>query len=194
MENPATIPSEDAASTLAALRSTRARTRADLRSYWFALVVFGALTLLSTPFFDLWDGAGVGLFWLVAAPLGMAAMARYHRNRDDELGIAPAPRAYVITAGALVAACFGLGFGGGFSDQPDVATFGPPLAIAVAYVVFAWLERSAVLALVACVMGGLTVALAAAEVANAGQILAGAYGASFLILGLLARRWTTKPR
>lgn len=194
MESPAPIPAEDAASTLAAIRSTRARTRADLRSYWFALVVFGTLTLLSTPFFDLWDGAGVGLFWLVAAPLGMAAMARYHRNRDDELGIASAPTAYVITSAALVAACFVLGFGGGLSDQPDVATFGPPLAIAVAYGVFAWLERSAMLALVACVMGVLTVALAAADVANAGQILAGAYGASFLILGLLARTWTTTPR
>jgi len=191
--SPTTTP-DDAATTLAGIRATREKTRSDLCSYWFALVLFGTLTLLSTPFYSMGDGTEVGLFWLVAAPLGMAVMARYHHNRDEEIGVRPAPRAYVITSVALIAACFATGFGGGLADQPDVSSFGPPLAIAVAYVVFARLDRSALLAVMACVLGGLTIALAVADASNPGPILAATYGASFLITGLMVRRCTPTRR
>ncbi len=68
MSETTAMPPDEAATTLASIRSTRERTRGDLQRYWFAAVVFGVLTLLSTPFFSIWGGAAVGLFWLVAAP------------------------------------------------------------------------------------------------------------------------------
>jgi hypothetical protein len=192
MDGSTTVPPDEAARTLMSIRSTRERTRADLRSYWYPLVIFGVLTLLSTPFFDLWDGAGAGVFWLVAAPAGMAAVARHYRRREFRAGLTVASRPYVVTAACLLTACFALGFGGGIAGNADVASFGPPLAVAVAYVVFAWLERSVLLALLAFALAGLTVALALADVARANQIVAAADGASFVLLGLLARTWTPR--
>ncbi len=121
----------------------------------------------------------------------MFALIRYARAHDLSAGVTRAARPYVITSGCLVAACFALGFGGGFAGAPVIANYGPPLAVAVAYVVFAWLERSVALALVALSLGVLTAVLALAELANGRQLLALAYGASFVILGLLARAWTT---
>lgn len=187
------IPPDEAARTLAGLGSTRGRTRSDLRSYWYPLVVFGALTLLSTPFFSLWDGSGVGLFWLVAAPGGFVAVSRHYRRRALSTGVARSPRAHVMTGYGLIASCFALGFGGGIGGQPDIATFGPPLSIAAAYVVFGWLESSPLLVLLACSLGGLTVALATADVADAARMLALAYGVSFVAVGLLVRTWTPNP-
>lgn len=166
--------------------------RADLRAYWYPLVVFGVLTLLSTPFFELWDGAGAGLFWLVAAPAGIALVVRHYHRRELSVGLASAPRPYVVTAVCLVAACFALGFGGGIAGEPDVANFGPPVAVAVAYLVYAWLERTVLLALLAIALAGLTVALALGDIERANQIVAAADGASFVLVGLLARTWSPR--
>jgi hypothetical protein len=192
MDGSAVVPPEEAAHTLTSIRAARERTRTDLRAYWYPLVVFGVLTLLSTPFFELWDGAGAGLFWLVAAPAGIALVTRHYRRRELSVGLASAPRPYVITAVCLVAACFALGSGGGIAGEPAVANFGPPLAVAVAYIVYAWLERAALLALLACALAGLAIALALGDVERANQILAAADGASFVLVGLLAR--TRGPR
>lgn len=193
MDGSTALPPDEAARTLAGIRSTRERTRSDLSSYWYPLVLFGALTVLSTPFFWLWDGGGVGLFWLAAAPAGSVAVGRYYRRRALSSGVARSPRAHIITAYGLIVACFALGFGGGIGGQDDIAGFGPPLAIAAAYVIFAWLESSALLALVACLLGGLTIALATADVAAAPQILALVYGLGFVSVGLLARTRTSRP-
>lgn len=193
MDGSAVVPPAEAARTLTSIRATRKRTRADLRSYWYPLVVFGVLTLLSTPFFEIWDGAGAGLYWLVAAPAGIAVVARHSRRRELSTGLAPAPRPYIVTAVCLVAACFALGFGGGIADEPDVANFGPPLAVAAAYLVYAWLERSVLLVVLACALAGLTVALALGDVARAIQIVALADGASFVLVGLLARTRSPSP-
>lgn len=193
MDGSTALPPDEAARTLAGIRSTRERTRSDLSSFWYPLVLFGVLTMLSTPFFWLWDGSGVGLFWLVAAPAGTAAVSRHYRRRAFSTGVTRSPRAYVITAYGLIGACFGLGFGGGIAGQTDIAGFGPPLAIAVAYVIYAWLEDSPLLALVACLLGGLTIALATADVTDAPQILALAYGLSFVSVGLLMRTRAWRP-
>jgi hypothetical protein len=187
MRQTAAIPPDEAAQLLESVRTARHATRGRLRSYWFALVVFGVLTILSAPFFSLWDGGGVALFWLVAAPAGTLAVVRYQRGRAFATGAMRDARPYNITAGALIAACFGLGIIGGVTDQADVASFGPPLAISAAYLVFAWLERSLALALLAMSVAGLTIGLAVADVDHAARILALSYGASFAIVGLLVR-------
>lgn len=192
MQQTAAIPPDEAARTLESVRHTRAVTRGQLRSYWFALIVFGALTMLSAPFFSISDGAGVALFWLVAAPAGTFAVARHQCAQTLAAGAHRPARPYMITAATLIAACFALGVTGGATDEQDLANFGPPLAVAVAYLVFAWLERSIALAVLATGLAALTIALAAADVEHAAQILALTYGASFLTLGLIAR--ATRPR
>jgi hypothetical protein len=193
MDGSTVVPPAEAARTLTSIRETRKRTRAELRSYWYPLVVFGVLMLVSTPFFKLWDGAGVGAYWLVAAPAGMAAVARHYRRRELDAGLATAPRPYNVVAVCLVAACFALGFGGGIAGNDDVASFGPPLAVAVAYVVYAWLERSLLLLVLACVLAALTVALALGDIPHANQIAAAADGASLVLAGLLARARSPRP-
>jgi len=187
MQQTTAVPPDEAAQLLDSVRTARDATRGRLRSYWFALVVFGVLTTLSAPFFAIWNGGGVALFWLVAAPAGTFAVMRYQRGRASATGAWRAGRPYNITAGALIAACFGLGIIGGVTDHMDIANFGPPLAISAAYLVFAWLERSLALALLALSVAGLTIGLAVADVDHAAQILALSYGASFAIVGLAVR-------
>jgi hypothetical protein len=181
------IPSDDAAATLARVRATRHRTRGDLQTYWFACVVYGMLLLLSAPFFPVLGGAAVGLFWAVVTPPAAFAVVRHARAHALSVGVAHGARPYRITGACLVAACFALGFGGGIAGVADVANYGPPVSIAVAYVVFAWLERSAALGVVALSLGFATAAVAFADVANGGQLLALLYGASLVVLGLCAR-------
>lgn len=193
MHTSATLPPNEAAQTLQSVRAARAVTRRRLSGYAFPLIVFGALTLLSAPFFAIWEGAGVALFWLVAAPLGTFAVARHQRTRALTMGAGRAGRPYAITATALIAACFALGIVGGASGELDIAKFGPPLAICAAYVVFAWLERSIALAALATVVGALTIGFAVADVDDAAQILALIYGASFVALGLGVRVRSPRP-
>jgi len=192
MQRTAAIPPDEAAQMLDSVRDTRAATRGQLRSYWFALIVFGVLTMLSAPFFSIWEGAAVALFWLVAAPAGTFAVARQQRAQTQAAGAHRAARPYMITAAALIAACFALGVTGGAMDERDLANFGPPLAVSAAYLVFAWLERSIALAMLATGLAALTIAFAAGDVEHAAQILALTYGASFLTLGLIAR--ARRPR
>lgn len=185
--NPTSIPRSDAQRMLAEVDAVRAQTRDGLRGLWFPMIVYGALLMLSAPFFSVWDGAAVGLFWLVAAAAGTVLVQRHYCERALSIGAHPATRPYVVTSVVLVAACFLLGGLGGALGAETLAAVGPPLAISVAYVVFAWLDRSIAPALLAVLLAGLAIALAIAGTANPGPILALAYGASFLALGLLLR-------
>lgn len=180
-----TVPPDEAVQALDRVYSARAATRGRLRSYSYPLIVFGALTMLSTPFFSIWEGAGVALFWLVAAPAGALVVARQQFAREITIGAGRAPRPYAVTATALVLACFGLGMIGGVTDQVDVSRFGPPLAISIAYLVFSRLERSVTLAALATAAAALTIVLAVTDIDHAVQILTLTYGASFLILGVI---------
>lgn len=183
----APVPPDEAVQALDRVYSARAATRGQLRSYSYPLIVFGALTMLSTPFFSIWEGAGVAAFWLVAAPAGALVVARQQRAREITIGAGRASRSYAVTATALVLACFGLGMIGSVTDQVDVSRFGPPLAISIAYLVFSRLERSVALAALASVAAALTIVLAVTDVEHAVQILTLTYGASFLTLGVITR-------
>lgn len=187
MNPTAAIPPDEAARTLESVRATRDATHGQLRSYWYPLIVFGTLTMLSAPFFALWDGGGVALFWLVAAPAGSFAVVRHQCTQALIMGAGRAVRPYAITGIALIVACFGLGAIGGATGELDIANFGPPLAVAAAYVAFAWLERSAALAALATGLAALTIGFAVSGVDHAAPILALTYGASFVVVGLAAR-------
>ncbi|MGI8593301.1 MAG: hypothetical protein ACR2ML_02860 [Solirubrobacteraceae bacterium] len=175
---------EQRAETLAELAHLRSRTRGTLRSFWFPLVLFGGLTLASAPLYAI-GGAAVGVFWLVAAPAGIVATSRYYRRRELRLGIEGPTAPYVATGIAIALAAWLTGALGG----EEVSTYGPSLAIAAGTLVFAALDRSAALAGVAA---GLVAAAAAVALAGVGTaaapLLAAAFGAGYLIAGLLFRR------
>lgn len=192
MTNPTSVPRGEAQALLADADAVRAQTRAGLRNLWFPLAVYGPLLMLSAPFFSIWDGAAVAIFWLIAAPAGWLVVSRHYRDRALALGAGPPARPYITTGVALVAACFLLGGIGGATGAETLAAVGPPLAISVAYVIFAWLDRSIAPAFLAVLLAGLAIALAAGGASNPGPILALAYGASFLVLGLFLKA-TSRP-
>ncbi|MDX6691337.1 MAG: hypothetical protein QOG15_2794 [Solirubrobacteraceae bacterium] len=187
MQPSATIPPDEAARTLASVRAARDATRGQLASFWYPLVVFGVLTMLSAPTFQIWDGGGVALFWLIAAPVGTFLTIRHQRAEMLATGAVRCERSYSITACVLIAACFGLGVVGGVTGHDDIARFGPPLAISAAYLVFARLERNLRLAALASALAALTIFAAIADVGHASQALALGYGGSFVLLGLSER-------
>jgi energy-converting hydrogenase Eha subunit E len=188
VEQTSPISPEEAGNTLDSVHVTRAATRERLGPYWFALVVFGVLTMLSSPLFDVRDGAGVALFWLVAGPAGMFVVARHERAHVLATGAARAERPYAVTIGALAVAWFAVGAVGGATGNGDIATLGAPLAVAGAYLVFAWLGRSLVFAAWAMVLAAVTIIAVVADLDGISRSLAIGIGGNLLFLGLSERR------
>ena len=172
------------AQTLAELAHLRSRTRGTLRSFWFPLVLFGGITLVSAPLYAI-GGATVGIFWLVAAPAGIITTSFYYHRRELRLGLEGPAAPYVVTSIAMALAAWLTGALGG----EEVRTYGPSLAIAAGTLVFAALDRSAALAGIAA---GILAAAAAVALAGVGTaaapVLAAVLGTGYLIAGLIFRR------
>lgn len=181
------LDDDEAAGRLAEVRVLRRQTLKQLQSYWFALLVFGTLLAASAPFFGLFGGAGTALYWLVAAPAGTVLVVRRSRDLCVVQGVARSHRPYFLLGAGLVVACFGLGFGGGVAGSVAISEVGPPVAIAVGYIVLAWIERSALLATLAVGLGACCLVVLGRGVSSPGAVLAVVYGASFIVVGLVAR-------
>ncbi len=182
-----------AAELLEEVRSVRLQTRSRLQSYWLALLVFGTLLLGSAPFFALLDGAAVGLYWLVAGPLGTIVVSRRSRRRRVETGVMRSPQPYSRLVVGLFVACFALGTAGGITNTDVLAEVGPPVAISCSYLVLAWIERSRLLGGLAVALGALALGLVASGVDHPGAMLAIVYGSSFIVIGLVARARVPAP-
>lgn len=137
-----------AQATLAGIDDVRRRTRADLEEFWFPLVLFGSLTLLSLPVAGLGDGLGAAVFWGVAGPAGAVAVALHYKRRELALGATRCATPYLLTAGGLMVGSFLLPALTSEAVQPVASAF----AIAAGYMVFARLERSGALAALSAVM------------------------------------------
>ena len=172
---------------LADAEGIRSRTGSLLHSYWFPLVLFGTLSVLSAPLNLIGDGRWVGLFWIVAAPLGSVATGRQSRRREERVGIAAPPLPYILTAAALILGTMVSGIGGGVTGHEQLADMGPYVFIGLGYLLFARLHRSR---LVAAIAVGLLIADGLMIVANAGDAgawLAAGFGLTGIIAGLFAR-------
>jgi len=132
----------DAHDVLLHIESVERRTRNVLRAFWFPLVVFGILTLLSAPVQWAWSGATVAAFWAVAGPLGGAGVGWYYRSRELRLGLGTSATPFVLTVVGLLAGTFILPMLTTGDLQEVVSVF----AVAAGYLVFAWLDRSRTLA------------------------------------------------
>lgn len=177
---PASV-NDDPAMTLRQIDEVRQRTRAAVHPAWFPLLLFGSLGLMSIPFSFIGNGAGSGVFWLVAGPSGGYATARYYRNRAISLGAGVRGRAYT----ALGVAIFVVAWVSGLVTESAV---GPMLAVAIGYLGFARLERSRAVAAVAVVLGVASVIVAVVDPAHGDVVLALVFGLAFTATGLLLRR------
>jgi hypothetical protein len=172
---------EELAATLQQVEEVRQRTRVDVHPIWFPMVLFGVLGILSTPFLFVWDGAGMGLYWLVAGPAGGVATARYYRNRALSLGAGVRGGAYVAIGVAILV---GAWVGGAVSESAAV----PLLAVSAGYLGFAWLDKSWPVAGVAAVLAVTSAVFAITDPAHGDVLLTVFSGAAFTVTGLLLRR------
>jgi len=172
---------DDPAATLRQLDEVRRRTRVAVHPAWFPMLLFGALGLASVPFGFIGDGAGSGLFWLVASPAGGYATSRYYRNRASSVGAGVRGRAYTALGITIFVAAWGSGVVTG-------SAAGPMLAVAVGYLAFARLERSWPVAAVSVVLGVAAVLVAVIDPAHGDVVLALVFGLAFTATGLLLRR------
>jgi hypothetical protein len=169
---------------LADVDRVRAKTRADLESLWFPLVLFRLLSAVSAAVALRWGGTALGVYWTVAGPTGGLATAAFYFRREQSRGLRGAP-AWPYWATAL--ALFAVATATGSSPAPLVHNYGPYLAVCVAYLVFASLGRSRGLGLVTLALAVITLGLAVLGQAPVVWLLPLLYGAAFVGTGLVLR-------
>jgi hypothetical protein len=169
--------------TLGEVALVRARTRAALQALWFPSVLFGGLTLASAPIVFVWGGQALGWYWPFAAVIGAVLTSRFFHAREQELGLASRAGPYVVTFALLIVATMALGALG----TGQVRVVGPPLAVSVGNLVFAFLARSRWLAVVAITVAVVTLALGALGHPGTEWMIALVYGSAFVTAGLVAR-------
>lgn len=177
---------EKAIQTVEKLELLKETTRTNLRGAWFPLVLFGLLTLLSAVVLAIWGGPALGPFWSVAGIGGGIVTGAFYRRRELKIGVTDAAAPYLITAAALFVAAFGLGMVGGISGNDTLAFAGPPIAIALAYLVFAYLENQTSLALVSLALLGVGAFFAwkGVDGVSEGIFLTVVFGTVMLITGI----------
>lgn len=178
---------QDAVALLADTHSIRDRTRASMQALWFPLVLFGLLSLASAGVSWRSGGEALGIFWLIAAPVGIVATSIYYRRSEHRIGLETPVLPAVVGVAVIIIGCFGTGFLGGALDAPRLSAAGPPLAISAGYLIFAWVNRRAWLAATAFALAALDVALVAAGASadTMATVLSAAYGTAFLVIGLV---------
>ncbi|MGI8684477.1 MAG: hypothetical protein ACR2MO_05215 [Acidimicrobiales bacterium] len=172
------------ARTLEEIETLQRGTRQTLQSFWFPLVVFGAITLLSSPFFLAGDGSAGGLFWAVAGPAGGIVTGTYYARREDDLGISRPPAPYIVVAVGIMVGAFGLPLLTSGDLQQVVSNF----AVAAGYLGFAAIERDARIAAIAAVIAIVPLAMLAIAPDSAGPVTAVVTGSVLLASGLSFRR------
>jgi hypothetical protein len=175
------MEAQDARATLTQVDEVRRQTKADIHPTWFPLFVFGVLGLAASPAAVVGGGPALGLFWLVAGPVGAYATARYYRDRVRSKGVGMRCQAYrpYVTLGVIL---FVTAWVAGALTRAAVA---PMLAIAAGYLGFARFERSWPCAAVASTLALAAVAVGLTHPSNSDGILTLAFGLSFTITGLV---------
>ena len=174
---------DEAVETLVELELVRTRVRADLAglaSVWFPLVIFGALTLVSAPVAAL-GGAALGLYWLVASPLGLVLVwCRHYAGRSRRLGVARPGGHAIFAVGAGLAVCT-------FVAGALFAPTGPAYTLAAGYVVMGGFARSRVMVALGVGTGVVTLALDVGGAGRLGVLLPALIGAALLAAGMASR-------
>ncbi|MCP9486780.1 MAG: hypothetical protein MSC30_13035 [Gaiellaceae bacterium MAG52_C11] len=178
-----------AAKTVDHVSAVRRRVRRRLSSFWFPLLVFGGLTLGSLVIIALANGPALGVYWTVAGTVGGTATGRHYRRQERELGLEARQAASIVVCAAIVVGCLLAGGIAGGLEAERTAAIGPSLVVAAGYAIFAWLDRSAALAAIGALLGGLTLAVALSDLDATATafVLALAYGVVGVVAGLVFR-------
>jgi hypothetical protein len=160
----------------------RSATRSQLSAMWWPLLVFGLLTLASAALIAGFGADALGVYWAVAGPLGGITVGAFYRNRERAIGVESPSLPYVLTALAVLIGAMAAGVIGDAAGSPLGAAAAPSLVVSAGFLVFAALERSALLAAVAVALAVETVWLwmASNDAERAALILATSYGTAFL--------------
>ncbi|MGP3925532.1 hypothetical protein [Streptomyces sp. 8N616] len=139
----------DTSEVLAETEKLRRRARGDRRASSVPLITFGAIILLSAPFYyvpfgPLWRSDQ--LYWVLALPVGFAAIALWYRYRRTRTGIGPGRGTYSAAAfGTALTALPGLGLIWVYA--------GPLTTIGLALLALTLLQRNGYLAVCAAALG-----------------------------------------
>ena len=176
----------EAEQTLEAVAGLRQRARADVRALWFPLVLFGLLTLLSVLIGEA-TGNVSGLFWAAAGPAGAVVTAIYYSRCWDQVGVSGAGAAFFLTGVAILVGVFAFAALASALGSQRAAALVPVLIVSAGYIVFAWLERSVFVAMIAVALCLVALALFAAGVSaqELRLVLALVYGVVFVVSGLV---------
>ena len=175
---------EEATRALREVDDLRRRALSERRSTWFPLVLFGVLALGVAVACEADDDRAVALYWAVAGPAGGIATGAYAYRRSLRTGVAASPLPYLATAMAILV---GASLAGALSSGPARAT-APYLVVALGYLVFAWLDRHPVAAVMAVVVLVAAVAVVATGPAHGCAILSAIFGLAFAATGLALRK------
>ena len=169
------------------LERIQRRSRARASTMWFPLVVFGMLSAASAGVVVAYGGDALGLYWGVSGPAGGVATAVYAVWRGRRVGVETRWGPYVALGVLILAGTCALGAGGALLGRPMVSAVGPSLVVSAGCVCFAYLERSALLGMLAVLLAVLAALLPIggvdAELATA--TLAVVYGVTFIGAGLV---------
>lgn len=144
---------QNPAEALREIEQLRNRTHQQLDAFWFPLMLFGALAVVSSFVGAVYGGFAAGMFWLVAGPLGGIATGFYYDKRESRLGVESNPVPWIATSVGVMVGCFVTGFAGGSLELPVLSTLGPLLTISVGYLVFGRLAHNMRVSVVAVLIG-----------------------------------------
>ena len=168
---------------LGATHAAGRRTRSILAANSFPMILFGVLAIASAPVAEAWSWPAIAVLWLVGAPLASVATGLWYRSRELEHGVAANAWPFIATAAGIAVGATVLGFAG----RGRVLSYaGPLLVIGLGYLVFARLERSALVAAMA--VGVLVSAIALALLRPAHAYTAGVviFGVGSLLIGVVS--------
>jgi hypothetical protein len=183
----AAAAADEHAATLAELERVSERTRATLRSFWYPLVVIGALTLGAGALKSFASATVLGIYWLLGYSASFLAIGRYYAVRARRVGVAEDARPYVAFWIAFVFASFFLPTIAARIWSYNAAYVTESLIIAIGYVALARLQRSILLALVGAAIGAFGVVVGIARPAHEAAVWYFGVGAVLVLTGLYAR-------
>lgn len=165
----------------------RRRSRARASTMWFPLVLFGTLSVASAGVVLAYGGDALGLYWWVVGPVAGVATAAHAMWRGRRVGVETRWGPYVALGVTILAGTSAMGAGGALVGWPMMSAVGPSLVVSGGLVLFAYLERSPLLGMLAVLLAVLAVLLPIGGVGAepAAALLAVVYGVVFVTTGLV---------
>jgi hypothetical protein len=196
---------------LARVREVRVAVRRARPGYWFPLLVFGAIVLVSTPLYvqnpipgsqagsmpayfpagDLTDNpARVAVFWVVALPLGFLLVTLYYGMRARRRGVEVSLNAFLLVGLSVFGLLVLASLAGATFLIGDLAIRGllPLFVIGFALLVLSFAQRSVGQVVFAAVFLGLCLVANLYDMENVvNRILGSGYGpsANVVITGIV---------